>query len=273
MTARDVKNSIETNMKFEWNKYYVMSLLANIKDLYRTTSKITDTHSVLLCKINSLEITSVPVIVIQEYPLKFMIEISSFEEIAGISNSLCGQHASLRLFLDSFKEELSEIAKVRDKCRKLKLGLSDIKERLVREEKYFKSSMIRVIGILSDFKTRCRSDYTEYLKNLDYDIRLMLKPLVPNSVIESAVKYPQIQEVPDAPSNLNDSEKQTLDKEVNFIISCLENVPKELIDMLEDANRKYYEIIDPLKMGTRHPTPLAAPLPCLLYTSPSPRDS
>ena len=46
-----------------------------------------------------------------------------------------------------------------------------------------------------------------------------------------------------------------------MLVTTLENVAKNLIIMLNDINRKYYEFNDPYFIDSDPPTPLAAPLP------------
>lgn len=46
-----------------------------------------------------------------------------------------------------------------------------------------------------------------------------------------------------------------------MLVESLESVAKDLISVLADTDRKYYEFVCPSRIGSNLPTPLAAPLP------------
>lgn len=155
--------------------------------------------------------------------------------------------------------------------RNLRSQLNCLQSRIDREISYFSKTLLRVSNIIGAFRERCKSEFTEFLVNLDCDLRKVLGPLVPSTVIEESVRYPRISL---DSSNASSGEiehlgpdkdgKPTSDKlnnHINMLVNTLETVAQGLILLLGETNKKYYEFAKPEELGSQLPTPLAAPLP------------
>ena len=72
-----------------------------------------------------------------------------------------------------------------------------------RDSKFIVNTVHKTSTIVREFRERCKQEFIEFLKNLDFDLRKTLKPLVPSSVIEENISYPQI-----SSTSLNSSMRQ-----------------------------------------------------------------
>ena len=77
-------------------------------------------------------------------------------------------------------------------ARNLKLHLFHIKDKVERDSKFIVNTLHKTSTIVREFRERCKQEFIDFLKDLDFDLRKTLKPLVPSSVIEENVSYPKI---------------------------------------------------------------------------------
>ena len=115
------------------------------------------------------------------------------------------------------------------------------------------------------------------LKNLDHDLRKILKPLVPSEILREQVAFPPINKNSSLQSSvgssaLNSPHSQIPEKKTpsaneaegshtDLLVNTLERVAKDLITTLIDVNTQYFELYRDRNKATNPPTPLAAPLP------------
>ena len=141
----------------------------------------------------------------------------------------------------------------------------------------------QITCVHKEFKARCQSNFLDYLKGVDIDLRKILKPLVPTTVVREQVKFPlintnsslcssiqsveepknEISEDASATSQPDPSEVtvQKLNAHIQMLVGTLENIAKDLMLVLAEADREYYQLLDKQDVYSRPPTPLAAPLP------------
>ena len=141
----------------------------------------------------------------------------------------------------------------------------------------------QVTSIHKEFKSRCQNSFLDYLKGVDIDLRKILKPLVPSSVIREQVKFPLINTNSSLRSSVQSIEESTnenpeessvksqpepsevtiqkLNAHIQMLVGTLENIAKDLIQVLAEADREYYQLLNKQDVYSRPPTPLAAPLP------------
>lgn len=60
-----------------------------------------------------------------------------------------------------------------------------------------------VMSILKEFRERCRNDIIDYMKEQDLELRKILKPLVPSTVLDEHIKYEKINLVPSLINSLD----------------------------------------------------------------------
>lgn len=135
----------------------------------------------------------------------------------------------------------------------------------------------RISSVLSEYRERCRNNMIDYLKTIDLDIRKILKPLVPTRIVDENISFPRLNSesmvVESLAStiekgfqeqdndDLEDDDTGKLTAHINMLVKTLEKVAKDLLVILHETNRKYYEIVNPSQLFSEAPTPLAMPLP------------
>ena len=155
-----------------------------------------------------------------------------------------------------------------------KFQLENIASRVKKDSVFINKIIKRVSSVIGEFRERCRNMILDFLKNLDLDLRKLLKPLVSSRVVDENVQFPKL----NSERSIAESLKSTIEKDepefeaeqdenskltshVNMLVSTLEKLAKELLQILHDTNRKYYEIDNPSQLFSEAPTPLAMPLP------------
>ena len=175
------------------------------------------------------------------------------------------------------------LREMRTQLRTLKQDLLSTQQQLHHQARLLDRTTMRVTLVVEEFRTRCRGDYTEHLKNLDLDLRKILKPLVPTKVLDEQVRFKRINNNPSMQSSMQSTLKSELrdaqedvdgtgevdpheqeaklNAHIELLVNTLETVAKDLIGLCSDVNRRYYEVMDPRELLSGPPTPLAAPLP------------
>ena len=153
----------------------------------------------------------------------------------------------------------------------IKKNLAGIKRLIIENSNKISRDIKKISLILQEYKERCRINLLEFLKALDLDLRKALKPLVPNQVLQEQLKFKPINPEPGLSSSINSSPPEEensarntedrLNNHIQLLITTLEGVAKDLIAITQNANQKYYEVVDPLVLYSEPPSPLAAPLP------------
>ena len=204
---------------------------------------------------------------------KIVIEISSLEELASTVSQILQIEKEKKLLITSFSHLPNTLKLLKSASKKIKFQFKDIKQKMKQQASDLKSDMKKLASVLKEYKERCRSSLLYYLKTLDLDIRKILKPLVPSNVLNEQIKCPLINKNASLLSssgqslnnsqNLNKEDKNTENKaasHVDLLVTTLEKVAKDLINILSEANSQYYDVLN--NMSSSHPpTPLAAPLP------------
>lgn len=212
-------------------------------------------------------------------PSKIAVELESFEQLATLASHFYERDQVLKTSIDRTLQVFhglrpSQLRKLKEQLKTVKKELGEIREKLVREGDYMQRVGRRVEMVVGEFRVRCRETYTEFLKSLDLDLRRVLKPLVPSSVLDEEIRYKHING--SVPSSLRSSLKSELrdppvaessdpqaqaQVHTELLVNTLETVARELIGVCCEANRRYYEIVDPKELVSGPPTPLAAQLP------------
>jgi hypothetical protein len=216
-------------------------------------------------------------------PNKVIIEISLFEEIATVLSTLIKNDLKQKQLLDVIKDSSETIYKIWENIKLLRHDLYNFQSSFDEESIGIGKLLKQIAGIHKEFKARCQMSFLDYLKGVDIDLRKILKPLVPSSVIKEQVKFPLINtnsslrssvqslsesnnENPEEVSVKSQPEPsevtiQKLNNHIQMLVGTLENIAKDLIQVLAEADREYYQLLNKQDVYSRPPTPLAAPLP------------
>ena len=213
-------------------------------------------------------------------PSKVAVELESFEQLATLASHFYERDQVLTLSINRTLKVFhglrpGQLRRLKEQLKTVKRDLGDVREKLVRAGEEMNRVARRVEMVIGEFRTRCRETYIEYLKSLDSDLRRILKPLVPTNVLDDEIRYKHIN--PSSASSLRSSIKSELrepqspgvDKDpqaevqahTELLVNTLETVARELINVCLDANKRYYELVDPGELVSGPPTPLAAQLP------------
>lgn len=214
----------------------------------------------------------------------FTLDLGACEEIATLLTQL--------LKIDKVQEKNAKIFPL---LQKNLIALSDNIKSLQNEKNLLEDSVKNDLKILSknfnqvltvhkEFKARCQFGFLDYLKGIDIDLRKILKPLVPSAVLKEEIKYPLINSNVSLASSVRSAEElvevdsgrevgvqsqpepeevtiQKLNSHIQMLVNTLETVAKEILHVLIETNREYYQLLNNQEMYSRPPTPLAAPLP------------
>ncbi|OMJ68769.1 hypothetical protein SteCoe_33689 [Stentor coeruleus] len=230
----------------------------------------TKKHKEVIEILDSTDLDGLP-----DFPNKIWLDINSFERLTNISNDLYDLDIKRLEKIDRIQEGISDSAKLKKMIKSLKSQMEAITIRVAKDKAFIEKALKRVSVVIGEYRERCRNNMIDYLKNIDLDIRKVLKPLVPSRVVDENVVFPRLNsesmiieslqstmEKPDHdPDNdeLEDTDKLTA--HINMLVKTLEKVAKELLTVLHEANRKYYELVNPSQLYSEAPTPLAMPLP------------
>ena len=256
------------------------SFFTNLSKLVVLQTKSNKKHENLIKYVENIDSESV------HGSSKIAIEISTLEEIASQVSDLVMIEKEKNLLLVSLSDISKSFLSIFSKSKKLKSQIKDVKLKIRQQGNDLKSDCKRLSSVLNEYKERCRNSLLYYIKTLDHDLRKILKPLVPTSVLNEQIKFPYINKNASlqssiAPSLNNSShikpEKnnelsieipEKIDKpdtktanHVELLISTLEKVAKDLISILAEANSQYYDVINCKDVYSHPQTPLAAPLP------------
>lgn len=217
---------------------------------------------------------------------KIQIDVSLFEEIATMITSLLKNDHKIDRSLNQISKTLRTTVAMVSPLLLLKQDLEDLKTSIKAEFLEMEKDFKQVLAIHKEFKNRCQASFIDHLKGLDIDLRKILKPLVPSSVIKDQVKYPSItvhSSLRSSVHSIAESEVQgegeeeevqfksqpepaevtvqKLNTHIQMLVNTLETVAKDLIQILTEANREYYQQLNSQEVFSRPLTPLAAPLP------------
>jgi len=216
-----------------------------------------------------------------EIPNKIVIEVSLFEEIATMITGLTKNDHKIERLLGGIRQFFRSVKRMLEPLRGIKKDLQGLKNEVKRETEQIQKCVKQVICVNKEFKERCQGAFIDYLKGIDIDLRKILKPLVPTSVMREQIHYPLINSMSSlASSNHSVAEQieveetqveshpepredavEKLNAHIQMLVGTLENLAKELIQVLTEANREYYLALGMQDQFSRPPTPLAAPLP------------
>lgn len=263
----------------------VNSLLNSLSKLQISFSKNENYHATLALLIETVETEAV-----FDKPSKIAIEISFLEEIANLANKISSQDSILYDHIAIIECGVQDFLRHWKGMSSLQCDLKSLQESVHENSKIINSYIRRVGRILNDYRDRCRNSFLDYLKAIDMDLRRLLKPLVPTSVVIDQVKFPLINEnqslrssvvMSQSESPREDTARQSskdeldtsasahpneltvekLNTHIGMLVGTLEKVAKDLIQIVAESNRQYFEILNQVDVYSRPPTPLAAPLP------------
>ena len=168
--------------------------------------------------------------------------------------------------------EGKSLKSIKNDVKDLRRALFNTRRQVLESTRVISKDMKKVSLILNEFKERCRSGFTEFLKQLEQDLRKTLKPLVPSEVLQEQINFRPISTDPDLLSSFDSNNNEfstkptenTVDKlnnHIQLLVNTLEEVAKSLILITQNTYRSYYEIVDPGQLYSEPPSPLAAPLP------------
>lgn len=237
------------------------------KTLTLIRSQLAAQHSSLTDFVNSIPLSCCP-----GSPNRVCIELAKFEELGLFCSQLQQTDSELETLLSNSKTLLHKAAQG---TSQLQREIQGIKQLLPNYTKEVKTLARQASLILTEYKERCRGSFLNYLKNIDSDLRKILAPLVPSSVLKQAVQYPPINEALRLYSSVAHSRDPSmelralpptkgpvkkLNAHIQMLATTLEGVAKELLSVLLEGNKQYFELLN--RTDTAHaPTPLAAPLP------------
>lgn len=214
---------------------------------------------------------------------KLTIEISQFEELASMATTLIKNDRTQKELTRSLQNSSKVLHRTKEKLKKVKTQLL-LTRTSFEEDQLNLNKLLSTLGhVQKEFKSRCQVNFLDYLKGVDIDLRKILKPLVPCSVIREQVKFPLINTNSSLRSSVQSLEEsagetfedtnvksqpepeevtiQKLNTHIQMLVGTLENIAKDLIQVLAEADREYYQLLNKQDVYSRPPTPLAAPLP------------
>ena len=215
---------------------------------------------------------------------KIQIDLSQLEEIASLISTLMSTSEKQSRQVGSLWSAYKILQSCADSVKLLKIELNLLQTSYKQSSSIMQKIIHELVTVHKEYKTRCQTTFLDYLKGVDIDLRKILKPLVPGSVIKEQVKFPLInsnsslcssvqsigesiagesQEEVSVKSQPEPSEVtiQKLNSHIQMLVGTLENIAKDLIQVLAEADREYYQLLNNIEVYSRPPTPLAAPLP------------
>ena len=137
---------------------------------------------------NSFKFDTIP-----SSPDKVVLNLKDYEQMLEILNKLSNLDKKGHVVT---KKVESVTVKCFEDVKKgfggMKQELSNIVKDLAMHELNWASTSTVIQKVINSFRERCRGQYLEHLKLLDRDLRRILKPLVPSSVVDENIKYPEI---------------------------------------------------------------------------------
>lgn len=242
-----------------------------VKDIKILQDSMRAKHQEIIKILDSTDLEGLPVTLTQDFPNKIWLDIYSFEKLANLSNDLYDLDLQKSEKIDRFGEGIKDLSKLKKMTQSFKVQLESITARLTKDSKFIEKVIKKVSLVIGEFRERCLNNIKDFLKNLDLDLRRVLKPLVPSNVVDENVQFPRLNSSDlidsirsivgksEDDEDLNENEKLT--NHINMLVETLEKVAKELLQVLYESNRKYYEVVHPEQLFSEAPTPLAMPLP------------
>ncbi|OMJ75377.1 hypothetical protein SteCoe_25494 [Stentor coeruleus] len=230
-------------------------------------------HKEVIKILDSTDLEGLP-----DFPNKVWLDIYSFEKLTNIANDLYDLDLKKVEKIDRIHEGIQDSKKLKKQIKSLKLQLESISIRMKKDKLFIEKITKRISSVISEYRERCRSSMIDYIKTIDLDIRKILKPLVPTRVVDENIPFPRL----NSESMIVESLESTIEKgfqeqdnneleddddtgkltaHINMLVKNLEKVAKDLLIILHETNRKYYEIVNPSQLFSEAPTPLAMPLP------------
>lgn len=215
---------------------------------------------------------------------KLELDPSQYEEISSLLTTLQFTSSSESGLIKSLTTSFSSFSKLAHSVKLLKIELALLQHTFKKSSESIQHTISKLLTVHKEYKTRCQSSFLDYLKGIDIDLRKILKPLVPSTVIKEQVKFPLIntnsslcssvqsigeslpgdtQEEISVKSQPEPAEVtiQKLNSHIQMLVGTLENIAKDLIQVLAETDREYYQQLNNVEVYSRPPTPLAAALP------------
>jgi hypothetical protein len=215
---------------------------------------------------------------------KILFDLAQLEEIALLVSTLVASSDKQSRQLTALSSSFDVLYSMSDSIKLLKIELNLLQTSYRQSSSLMQKTMHELLTVHKEYKTRCQTTFLDYLKGVDIDLRKILKPLVPSSVIKEQVKFPLINSNSSLCSSVQsinesiagDSQEevsvksqpepaemtvQKLNTHIQMLVGTLENIAKDLIQVLAEADREYYQLLNNIDVYSRPPTPLAAPLP------------
>jgi hypothetical protein len=208
------------------------------------------------------------------YTGKILLDLDTVEELANLSSQLLELGRHITSSCQHLEVAVAKTANV--SFESLREDLRNIGREVKAGKQYLAKKAACISIVINEFRQRCRDELIDHLKEMDLELRKIIKPLVPNKILEENIKYRPINTNPsllnsmasslksakedDKPSDTKSSDEQA-GGHLQMLVGTLETVAKDLINMIFTVDHKYYELVDPAELNSGPPTPLAAPLP------------
>jgi hypothetical protein len=211
---------------------------------------------------------------IDEHTGKVMLDLDAVEELAHFTSQLCDldQHT-----LRSCQQLVSSAKSASHAFDCLRKDLKGLRHEVTAGKQFLVKTSASLSAVINEFRLRCREELVSHLQEIDLELRKIVKPLVPNKVMEESIKYRPINSNPSLlnsqassqqsvqgttkHSDTRASEETKAESHLQMLVVTLETVAKELINVIFAVDHKYYELVDPTELNSKPPTPLAAKLP------------
>ncbi|OMJ69989.1 hypothetical protein SteCoe_32142 [Stentor coeruleus] len=244
----------------------------SLREMHIIQEATSSKHKEIISILDSTDLEGLP-----DFPNKVWLDIYSFEKLANIANDLYDLDLKNIEKIDRIQEGIQDSNKLKKQIKSLKVQLESISMRITKDKLFIEKITKRISSVISEYRERCRNNMIDYLKTIDLDIRKILKPLVPTRIVDENISFPRLnsesmvieslastiekgfQEQDN--DELEDDDTSKLTEHINMLVKTLEKVAKDLLIILHESNRKYYEIVNPSQLFSEAPTPLAMPLP------------
>lgn len=243
-----------------------------VSDLQSTALKSHSAHNVLTQIIESISLDTSD---LPGYTGKVVLDLDTVEELASLASKLCDFDQSILSSCRKLEVQVKTAASL--SFEELRQELQNIRREVKAGKQYLSKKATCISLVINEFRQRCRDEMIHHLKEMDLELRKIIKPLVPNQILSENIKYKPINSNPSLLNSMastqkslpetnkhsesKDSEEEQSGGHLQMLVSTLETVAKELINIIFSVDHKYYELVDPAELNSGPPTPLAAPLP------------
>jgi hypothetical protein len=179
-------------------------------------------------------------------------EASTLEEIASLTRQLTRSDIKLASNIESVERLLMSTAGCISELKQLRAEFDDLKRVLETESFEMKSQSSAICKVMTEYRKRCKQSFEENLKEIDIEIRKILRPLVPSDVLTEHIAF--------KPINPDSSLLSTLDAKEAFeqmsgksrhdmLVETIEKAAEGIISLLKHVTYTYWRQVDPSSLG------------------------